>query len=97
MANVDQLAERQIREHEARLAHVDELMEQAHKEAEGKESESIKKELGEIKEERVKMADYIEELKTKSPEQLMQTAGPMVMWELVAKRLEKLIEHIKSQ
>lgn len=97
MANIDQLAERQIREHEARLAHVDELMEQAHKEAEGKESERVKKELGEIKEERGKMADYIEELKTKSPEQLMQTAGPMVMWELVAKRLEKLIEHIKSQ
>lgn len=97
MTNIDQLAERQIREHEARLAHVDELMEQAHKEAKTVESPGINKELGELQQERVKLADYIEELKTRSPEQLMQTAGPMVMWELLAKRLEKLIEHIKSQ
>jgi hypothetical protein len=97
MTNVDKLAERQIREHEARLTQLDNLMEQAGKEAEKTRSESIHKELHEIKEERGKMADYIEELKTKSPEQFMEAAGPMVMWELVAKRLEKLIERIKSE
>jgi rubrerythrin len=97
MTNVDKLAEHQIREHEARLAHLDDLMEQAGKEAEKSGSENVHKELDEIKEERGKMADYIEELKTKSPEQFMEAAGPMVMWELVAKRLEKLIERIKSE
>lgn len=97
MTSVDKLAERQIREHEARLAHVDKLMDQAAEEAEKSGSESVHKELHEIKEERGKMADYVEELKTKSPEQFMEAAGPMVMWELVAKRLEKLIERIKSE
>ncbi len=96
MTSVDKLAERQIREHEARLSHLDDLRERAREEAGKSGAKSVEDELKEIDKERDKMADYIENLKTKSPEEFMETAGPMVMWELVAKRLEKLIERIKS-
>ncbi|MGD8560242.1 MAG: hypothetical protein PVF34_10650 [Gammaproteobacteria bacterium] len=98
MTNVDKLAERHIREHEARLSHLEDLMERARQEAEKTGSaESVQEELNEIDKERDKMADYVENLKTKSPKEFMETAGPMVMWELVAGRLEKLIERIKKK
>ncbi|MEJ2180163.1 MAG: hypothetical protein P8Y28_06910 [Gammaproteobacteria bacterium] len=92
MTKFDKLAEQHIAEHEARLKHIDELMQ----EAERAGDEESKTELTELKEKQTEMGDYIEELKEKSPEQLMETAGPMVMWELVAQRLEKLIEKIKK-
>ena len=92
MTKFDKLAEQHIAEHEARLKHIDELMQ----EAEQAGDEESKTELTELKEKQTEMGDYIEELKEKSPEHLMETAGPMVMWELVAQRLEKLIEKIKK-
>ena len=49
-----------------------------------------------LRDDGVSYGDYVEQLKTKSPEQLMETAGPMVMWELVAQKLEKLVEKIKK-
>ena len=92
MTKFDKLAEQHIAEHESRLKHIDELMQ----DAEQAGDEASKAELTELKEKHTEMGDYIEELKEKSPEQLMETAGPMVMWELVAQRLEKLIEKIKK-
>lgn len=92
MTDPGKIAEQRIREHEARLKHIDELEEQAERAGD----EESKAELSELKEKQTEMGDYIEQLKDKSPEQLMETAGPMVMWELVAQRLEKLIEKIKK-
>ena len=92
MTNFDKLAEQHIAEHVSRLKHIDELMEQAEQAGD----EESKAELSDLKEKQTEMGDYIENLKEKSPEQLMETAGPMVMWELVAQRLEKLIEKIKK-
>ena len=92
MTKFDKLAEQHIAEHESRLKHIDELMQ----EVEQAGDEASKAELTELKEKQTEMGNYIEELKEKSPEQLMETAGPMVMWELVAQRLEKLIEKIKK-
>ncbi|WP_455208886.1 hypothetical protein [Kaarinaea lacus] len=92
MSKFDKLAEQHIAEHQSRLKHIDELMQQAEKTGD----EESKAELAELKEKQTEMGDYIEQLREKSPEQLMETAGPMVMWELVAQRLEKLIEKIKN-
>ena len=92
MTKFDKLAEQHIAEHESRLKHIDEFMQ----EVEQAGDEASKAELTELKEKQTEMGNYIEELKEKSPEQLMETAGPMVMWELVAQRLEKLIEKIKK-
>lgn len=92
MTNLEKLAEQHIKEHESRLKHIDELM----KEVEKTGDEESKAELAELKEQQTKMGDYVEQLKNKSPEQLMETAGPMVMWEFVAQKLEKLVEKIKK-
>ena len=91
MTKLDKLAEQHAAEHESRLKHIDELM----KQADQKGDESVKTELKDLKQKQTEMGDYIEQLRERSPEQLMQTAGPMVMWELVAQRLEKLVEKIK--
>ena len=94
MPTPDQLAEMHVREHEARLKHIDELVDKV--EEEKAPTQAISDELAELKQERNKMGDYIEDLKQKSPAEFMETAGPMVMWEIVAQRLEKLIEKIKK-
>ncbi|WP_455367043.1 hypothetical protein [Kaarinaea lacus] len=92
MPNIEKLAEQHIKEHEARLKHIDELIEEAEKTGD----QESKAELADLKEKQTKMGDYVEQLKQKSPEQLMETAGPMVMWEFVAQKLEKLVEKIKK-
>ncbi len=91
MTKLDKLAEQHAAEHVSRLKHIDELMQQADQTGD----ESAKSELTELRKTQTEMGDYIEELRKRSPEQLMETAGPMVMWELVAQRLEKLVEKIK--
>lgn len=92
MPNVKKVAEKHVNEHESRLEHIDELI----KKAEATGDEKTKAELEELKAQQAKMGDYIEQLKTRSPEQLMETAGPMVLWEFVAQKLEKLIEKISK-
>ncbi|MCI0506114.1 MAG: hypothetical protein L0Z73_08365 [Gammaproteobacteria bacterium] len=92
MVRFEKSVEEHKAEHRARLKHINELLTRAEKTGD-KES---KAELEELKEKQTEMGDYIEQLKAKSPEQFMQMGGPMVMWELVAQRLEKLIEKIKK-
>ena len=94
MTTPEQLAEKSIMEHEARLKHLDELMEKA--EAVKTEDDAIAEELSALKQEREKMGDYVAELKQKSPQEFMKTAGPMVMWEIVAEKLEHMIEKLKK-
>ena len=93
MPTSDQIAEMSIRKHEAQLKHIDELVEKVENAA--PEDEAVSEELETLKQEREKMGDYVEGLKKKSPQEFMETAGPMVMWEIVAEKLEHLIEKIK--
>lgn len=90
----EQIAEMNIREHEARAKRIDELMEKAEAEASG--DAIISHGLTEIKKEKERIDDYIEGLKEKSPQEFLETAGPMVMWEILAEKLEHLIEGIKK-
>lgn len=92
MSKTEKLIEQHIKEHESRLKHIDELIQLAEQTG---DKQSIEK-LDELRREQGKMGDYIEQFREKSPEQFMESAGPMVMWELVAQRLEKLIEKIKQ-
>ena len=91
MTTFDKLAEQHIAEHQSRLKHIDELMQEAAETGD----EASKAELADLRKKQTEMGDYIEQLREKSPEQLLKTAGPMVMWELVAQRLEKLVEKIR--
>ena len=96
MTNVSQLAEQHIREHESRLKHIDELLEHAH--AEAGADEEIIHELDQIRQEREKLVSHINELKQKSfaewQVEKIEQSGPMVVWDAVAKKLEKLVERI---
>ncbi|MCK4586056.1 MAG: hypothetical protein KAU29_01865 [Gammaproteobacteria bacterium] len=96
MPDINQLAERHIREHEAHLKHIDELMEQASKaEQAAADSSEVSAELADLKQERGKLANQLDELRQKSAEEWAQKGGPMIIWDIVAGRLEKLVERIK--
>ena len=93
MSNIDQLAEQHIKQYESQLKHIDEIMARANKEV--KEDIDITAELKELAEHRGELADYIEELKDKAPFEWMEEGGPMVLWDIVAERIEQLVERIE--
>jgi len=93
MSNIDQLAEQHIKQYESQLKHIDEIMARANKEV--KEDIDITAELKELAEHRGELADYIEELKDKAPFEWMEEGGPMVLWDVVADRIEQLVERIE--
>lgn len=96
MSDINQLAEQHIREHEARLKHIDELMEQADKAKQAEEDSSeVSAELADLKQERSELARHLDELRQHSEEDWAEKGGPMVMWDIVADRLERLVERIK--
>lgn len=100
MTNREQLIEQHIREHESRLKHIDELLERAREGVQHlPESGQIDAELAELDQERNKLVDRIEDIKRRSREEWQQddidTTGPMIIWQAVAKRLEKLLERIE--
>lgn len=94
MPDINQLAERHIREHEARLKHIDELMGKADKAEQTADSSEVSAELADLKQERGVLADQLDELRQKSAEEWAEQGGPMVMWDIVADRLEKLVERV---
>lgn len=96
MPDINQLAERHIREHEARLKHIDELMGQVDKAKQAvTDSSEVSAELADLKQERGVLANQLDELRKKSAEEWAEKGGPMVMWDIVADRLEKLLERVK--
>ena len=88
MTNIDQLAEQHIRQYETRLKHIDEVIAKADKET---QSEDLKELAGH----RSELADYIEELREKAPFEWMEEGGPMVMWDIVAERIQELVDRIE--
>lgn len=101
MSRIEQLVEQHIREHESRLAHIDELLARAEQGVAGltKPHDEIDAELVKLRQEREKLVGHIGELRNKTPEEWqeweLEQAGPMIVWEAVAKRLEQLLERIE--
>ena len=96
MTNTNQLVEQHIREHEARLKHIDELMEQVEQAGRtAADSAEIFTEVEDLKQQRAQLANHLEELRRKSIEEWSEKGGPMVMWDIVANRLETLVERVK--
>ena len=96
MTNINQLAEHHIREHEARLKHIDELMEKVEQAKHAAEDSSeISVELSDLKQERGKLAEHLDGMRQKSAEEWAEKGGPMVIWDVIADRLERLVERIK--
>ncbi len=94
MSTDEQLVERNIRYYEARLKHIDELFEKASKAAAG--TPGADKELAELKAERSKLADELAQMKEKSLEEWAKEGGPMVIWDVLAERLENLVERLEK-
>ncbi|MDH5325820.1 MAG: hypothetical protein OEZ68_10805 [Gammaproteobacteria bacterium] len=90
MTHTNLLVEQHIKSHMSRLQHIDELAQKAEKSGDARAQE----ELQALKQEQNKLADYVQQFSNQSAQQFLQTAGPMVMWEIVAQRLEQLVEKI---
>jgi len=93
MTKLDNLVDQQVKEYNSRLKHIDELAEQAA----ALEEESHRAELAELKSERNKLAEYLKELEQKPSEKSLEKSGPMAIWDVIAQRLEKLVEKIDKK
>ena len=99
MSSREMRIEQTILEHQARLKHFDELLKQAEKGLSAKtEATEFSEELTQLRQERKKLLEHIEQLKSQTREEWQEStieeAGPMIIWEAVAKRLESLVERI---
>lgn len=93
MTTEEHLVETHVREYNARLEHIDELIERAAKTGNPKPEHAT--ELTELKQQREKLANQLIDIKQLSAAEWAKEGGPMVIWDLVAERLEKLIEHLE--
>jgi len=94
MTTEDQLVESHVKEYTSRLKHIDELIARASK-ADIQKVEH-RSELSDLKQERNNLAGHLDTINVLSAEEWAKKGGPMVMWDLVAERLEKLLEHFES-
>ncbi len=96
--NTDQMAERQVRLYEARMKRLDELIEKARKGLDGHpEKHKHEKTLAEILERRDALQVRIDELTLKhpdDPQEQIEKAGLMAVWDVLAQDLEKLLERM---
>ncbi len=96
--DTEQMAERQARLYEARMKHLDELIEKARKGLDGHpEQERHRKTLDEILRRRDELQVRIDDLVMKHPEdpqEQIEKAGLMAIWEVLAQDLEKLLEKL---
>ena len=96
MTNKDQLVDQHIREYEARLKHIDELMNQARKSiAATAAPDEVHEEFLSLQTDREQLDSHLEDMQKKSAEQWAAKGGPMVLWDIVAERLEHLVERLE--
>lgn len=97
MTTKEQLIDQHIREYESRLKHIDELYERAHKATEHLDDEhETRSELKGLAEQRAQLPQDANEIKTMPVEnwrkETVQNAGPMAIWDIIAQKLEDLLE-----
>jgi len=93
MTSRDDLVERRILQYEARMKRIDELLAKAKAAATKAEAHE---ELAQLHGEREKLADALEQIKEKSLEEWAREGGPMVIWDLIAERVERLVERLEK-
>jgi hypothetical protein len=102
MTDVSHLAEQHIREQEARLHHIDELMERARKgTAKAPEFAHIYTELDDLVNRRNQAAVQLDDLKARAAERWQQEeverSGLMGIWDALAQQLERVIEKVERK
>lgn len=98
MTKLNRMIQQHILEHESRLKHVDELIERAQTGA-AKTGSGAAEQLVEAKRERDQLSSRVEAFKLKPPDQWseeeFERTGPMVIWDTLAQKLEKLVERLE--
>lgn len=102
MTDINKLVEQHILEYESRLKHVDEVLERAQRVTDQvREDRELDTGLSELKRDREELSGRIQELKKQPPEHWqkkgLEKAGPMGVWDVVAQRLEELVERIDQK
>ena len=101
MTTKEQLVEQHIREYESRQKHVDELIERAHEASVNlADDHDLKIELEKVKGQHEELVEETEKLK-KMPlehwrEETIQSAGPMAIWDVIAQKLEDMVERMEK-
>ena len=97
MSVEDQLVEQHYKMYESRLARIDELLAKADKAVSGKPE--FADELAQIRHERESLLAELEKIKARTKEEWqedeLKDAGPMMIWDAVAKKLEQLLEKLE--
>lgn len=98
-SKLNQLVQQNILEHQSRMKHVDELLERAQQKIARAESGDVAEQLADVKRERDQLSGRIEEARLKTPaqwtEEEFERIGPMVVWDTLAQKLEKLVERLE--
>ena len=95
------LVDQHIKEYDFRLQHLDKLLEQAQKKtlAQSSEQAGTNEQLEKLKQDRDRLAVWLDELKLKPLENWredeIRKAGPMGIWDAVAQQVEKMVERIE--
>lgn len=95
---IDHLIQQHILEHEMRLKHVDSLLGRAQQRI-GTAGGDAAAELAQARATRDTLSSRVEEYKQRSPAQWseaeFENKGPMIVWDNLARQLEKLVERIE--
>lgn len=99
MTKFDDMVEQHILEYEARLKHMNEMMARAEQSIHSSpQAETLGDELENLEKERSRLLSHIDQIKQKTRAEwqveTIEEAGPMIVWEAVAKQLESLVERL---
>ena len=96
---MNHLIQQHILEHEMRLKHVDTLLERAQHGVAKTSSGDTAEQLARAKAARDELSSQVEQYKQRPPEQWseaeFESKGPMIVWDNLAKQLEKLVERME--
>jgi len=99
MTATERLVSEHIREYESRLKHIDELYTRAQQASEKLDADDeLKLELAQYAQQRAELANQTQRVKTMPVknwrEELVQSSGPMAVWDILAQKLEDLTERL---
>lgn len=97
MTTKEQLIDQHIREYESRLKHIDELYQRAHEKTEHLDAgHTTRTELRQYAEQRDRLEEQTRAVRTMPlnqwREETVRSAGPMAIWDILAQKLEDIIE-----
>ena len=101
MTITEKIADQHIREYESRLKHLDELFERAKQSsARLDDGHALKSELGRYQEQYTDLTNQTAK-PGKTPyahlrEDIIKSAGPMAVWDILSQKLEDLVERIED-